>query len=279
MKRAIGNEAKSIVVSLCLICSAQISVAQFVELTAQIDINEWGAHSMVAAQNFHLVVGTNSWRMDGDLCGNCEMTYWFTGDRIIEHTKNTKVPVTDGVELSQEESNRFLGSESTRVFELPDGNPSFSWTARVPQGLELLGRIGWLAFCSGPYLQREGRVVFPPSDEWRELINTKTFSDVTVRFKDSFGLPKLLELYTTNSPKVQPVLQYRVMTSTNIMGWEFPLEFKMAQYRPAPVPGFPGFIAGTNGWELDFVARGKLTAIGPGRRPEVPEAVLKAAVK
>jgi hypothetical protein len=217
--------------------------------------------------------------MDGDLCGNCEMTYWFTGDRIIEHSKVTKIIPEEGVELSQEEINRFLGSESTRAYESPDGNPSFSWTARVADRLGLEARIGWLAFCSGPYLQREGRAVFPPSGEWKELVQTKTFSDVTVRFKDPFGLPKLLELHTTSSPNVQPVLQYRVISSTNIMGWEFPLEFKMAQYRPAPPPGVQGLVVGTNGWELDFVARGRVTAIGAGTRPQVPEAVLKAAGK
>lgn len=270
MKRAFPNKAKGILVLLCLIRSVQITAAQFVDVTAQVDLNEWSAHSIVAARNLHVVVGTNGWRMDGDFCSNCEMTYWFTGDSIIEHTKNTKMPLSDGVKLSQEEINRFIGSESTRVYESLDGNPD---------RLELLGRIGWLAFCSGPYLQREQRVLFPPSDEWKELIHTKTFSDVTVRFKDGFGLPKLLELYTTNNPNVQPVVQYSVITSTNILGWKFPLEFKIAQYRPAPLPGMRGYIAGTNGWELDFVARGRVTAIGPGTRPLVPEAVLKAAGK
>lgn len=279
MKRAIPNKAKGILVLLCLICSVQITAAQFVDVTAQVELNEWSAHSMVVARNLHVVVGTNCWRMDGDFCSNCEITYWFTGDRIIEHSKTTKFIPEEGVELSQEEINRFIGSESTRVYECPDGNPSFSWTARVPDRLELLGRIGWLAFCSGPYLQRERRVVFPPRDDWKELVQTTTFSDVTVRFKDGFGLPASLELYTTNSPNVQPVVQYSVITSTNIMGWAFPLEFKIAQYRPAPVPGVPGFIAGTNGWELDFIARGRVTAIGPGKRPQVPEAVLQAAGK
>jgi hypothetical protein len=280
MKKPIHNKAKGVLLLLSLICSVQITTAQFVELTAQVDVNEWSAHSMVEPYKLHLVVGTNSWRMDGDLCGNCDMTYWFTGDMIIEHSKVTKMPV--GVELSPEEikeMKRFIGSESTRAYESPDGNPSFSWTARVADRLGLTARIGWLAFCSGPYLQREGRAIFPPNDLWKETVPTAAFSDVTVRFNDAFGLPKLLELYMTNCPNVQPVLQYRVMSSTNIMGWEFPLEFKMAQYSAAPLPGIPGIIAGTNGWELNFVARGRVTAIGPGTKPQVPEAVLKAAGK
>src|SRR5215831_18140252 len=108
MKDPIHNRAKGFLLLLSLTCYVQITTAQFVELTAQVDVNEWGAHSMVEVRRLHVVVGTNSWRMDGDFCGNCEMTYWFTGDSIVEHTKVTKMPVTDdGVELSQEEINRF----------------------------------------------------------------------------------------------------------------------------------------------------------------------------
>jgi hypothetical protein len=119
MKRAVTNKAEGFLILLCLIYSVQITPAQFVDVTAQVDVNEWSAHSMVEVRRLHVVVGTNSWRMDGDFCGNCEMTFWFTGDSIIEHTRNTQLPVTDGVELSRGEINRFVGSESTRVYESP----------------------------------------------------------------------------------------------------------------------------------------------------------------
>lgn len=72
------------------------------------------------------------------------------------------------------------------------------------------------------------------------------------------------------TPKTEPVLQYRVISSTNILGWHFPVEFNMAQYRPAPLPESPGVTVGTNGWELEFTARGKLTAIGMGTKPKIP---------
>ena len=85
------------------------------------------------------------------------------------------------------------------------------------------------------------------------------FSDRTLLFADDFfpdglGLPKTVDLYNA---KNQPVVQYRVTASTNVLGWEFPVEFYLAQYGPAE----------TNGWELHFTAKGKLISIGPGADP------------
>src|SRR5690349_3066671 len=70
---------------LSLLYSAPHAVAQFVDLRAQIEVYHW---SLAPARtiNIHCVVGTNSWEMDGDFCGNCDQAYWFTGKRIIEHS-------------------------------------------------------------------------------------------------------------------------------------------------------------------------------------------------
>jgi hypothetical protein len=87
------------------------------------------------------------------------------------------------------------------------------------------------------------------------------------------GLPKSINLYT---PKTEPVLQYRVIDSTNILGWRFPLEFNMAQYRPAPLPESPSITFGTNGWELEFTAKGRVTTIGIGTAPQIPAKFVKA---
>jgi len=87
------------------------------------------------------------------------------------------------------------------------------------------------------------------------------FSDKTVVFGDALGLPESVNLYLTNQ---MPILQYRVLSSTNVSGWQFPLEFYLAQYRPAMVPDSHKF--GTNGWELQLTARGKVTAIGVGTK-------------
>lgn len=167
-----------------------------------------------------------------------------------------------------------VGSQITRVVASTDGNPG--QPVRHVDHLTMAAQIAWLAFCSGPCLKHEGRELFPPSDLWKELVNTQRFSDKTVTFDDTLGLPKALSLYIANG---QPVLRYFVTSSTNVLGWQFPLEFRMAQYRPAPLPEAAWMTVGTNGWELELSARGRVTAAAVGTEPRIPPNVLKAASK
>src|SRR5258705_4322263 len=230
------------------------AAAQFVDVSAEVEFTEW--HSGTVTPHLwavRCVAGTNSWQMDGNFSSNAKTTYWFTGTNIIQYSVVNK----------QLEENGFLGaaigSQTRRIYASVDGNPG-TLSACLPDGsrrnsgpdqLTTLGRIAWLAFCSGPCLKRDGRLIFPPSDLWKELICAPSgFSDRTTVFPDAFGLPKNVVLYTTNG---QPVLQYSVTASTNVLGWEFPLEFYLAQYRPAYSPDSRRF--GTNGWELQLTAK------------------------
>jgi hypothetical protein len=136
-------------------------------------------------------------------------------------------------------------------------------------------RIVWLAFCSGPVLKREAHTVFPPSDLWKPLVPASFFRDSTKLFQSKFCMPRTLDLFT---PDNQPVLHYRAVDSTNLLGWDFPLAFRLAQYRPACDP--ETHTCSTNRWELDFIARGKVTAIGPAKRtPAELEATRQGAVE
>jgi hypothetical protein len=91
------------------------------------------------------------------------------------------------------------------------------------------GRMSWLAICSGSYLKREGREIFPPAFTWKFEIWPSFAPDRTIVFEDALGLPKRVDLSTTNG---QPVFVYRVSKSTNMLGWEFPLEFHNPGLRP-----------------------------------------------
>jgi hypothetical protein len=63
----------------------------------------------------------------------------------------------------------------------------------------MVARIGWLAFCSSPCLKSDARNIFPPSDLWKELVSASTFNDRMTQFNDALGLPKTINLSTTNS--------------------------------------------------------------------------------
>jgi hypothetical protein len=187
------------VMLLCLLCSAPRAAGQFVDLRAQIEFYDWST-TPAKVVNVHCVVGTNSWEMDGDFCSNCDPTYWCTGKRIIEHSITTKTLPNDSKNLGAP-----VGAEIERVAESVDGNPG-TLSACGPNGeqrnigpdyLCSWARVVWLAYCSGPCLKRPGRLIFPPSDLWKDLICAPSgFSDRTEVFDDVLGLPKSVNLYT-----------------------------------------------------------------------------------
>jgi hypothetical protein len=237
------------------------AMAQYVDLSAQIEVRVWSKQpdtrsflqdslAELRPLTVDCVVSSNSWVIEhGDFYkGSDKMTYWFTGTNMIVYNLVNGVPP----------------ASFGRLIASTDGNPGRP--AHQPDQLPMVARIAWLAFCSGPCLKREGREIFPPSDLWKDLLNAKRFSEETVPFDDPLGLPKFMNLNTENG---QPVMQYRVLSSTNVSGWEFPLEFRVAQYRP--VHGFPRPATETNGWQLEFTATGKVTAIMPASQPKLPQ--------
>lgn len=265
------NIRKWLMLLLFALLPAQFAIAQFADLKAEIQVSDWQIKRLNTwTTSVHCVVGTNSWQMEGDFSRNASVSYWFTGTNIIEENVVTKDLSEDVKDINRPGfpyvTAPAIGTRSKRYYESIDGNPGR--TVRNLDQLTMVARVGWLAFCSGPALRREGRQIFPPSDLWKELVCTDHFVDRTTTFQDSLGLPETMDLYTTNS---QMVVQYRATSSTNIMGWQFPLAFELVQYRPAPVPGFPHITEGTNGWELQFIAKGKVDAVNIGTAPHSSE--------
>ncbi len=247
----IGWMEKSAIL-LSVLLPSQLCAGQFVEVTAEVETAFWSSEGLTPfyyhlaagsrpnAYTVHCVVGTNGWRMDGDFFSrNATVTWWFTGTNLISQTQ-------------LETGRRFV-----HKYESADGNPTKP--ARQSDLLELTGRIAWLAFCSGPCLRREERRLFPLNSFWKEFMDAPAgFSDNRWCYKDGLGLPEAFSLYTAND---QPIVQYRVMRSTNMLGWQFPLEFSLVEYRPAAL---------SHGMELDLIARGRVTRIGVQSELEFP---------
>jgi hypothetical protein len=255
------------ILALHLIVPMFCAAAQFVDLTVQMEINQWsywllqdqrsqsGRESIFdKTATVHCVIGTNTWLMEGDFYRNSFTKIWFTGTNIIEETVITQEP--SGAELKQPHVSKFgltsppVGQKTTQTYYTADGNPGRP--IREPDLMHLRGNICWLALCSGPALQREGRPLFPPSALWKQLVSAPAgFTDKTTVFKDGLGLPRSIELFT---PEQRRIFQYQVRQTTNINGWEIPLEFYGVQYQPAE----------TNSWELHLTYKGRVTAINVG---------------
>ena len=139
--------------------------------------------------------------------------------------------------------------KTTQIYPSPTGRPVGQDKANV----------GWLAFCSGPYLKQRGRLIpLPVQEPWYpQLAN----SDQTVAFNDDLGLPKSADLYGTNG---ESVCHYEVLQSTNFLGWAFPTRFKVTQ------SGGPGGGDGLAQWSgAELVLFGQLTSIRVGATPKI----------
>lgn len=103
----------------CLLFPLYSRAEQFVELTAEIELNDWdywllgdkdatknSASIFEKSYPVRCVVGTNTWMMEGGFSRNTKKIFWFTGTNIIAY------PVA-----SQ------LGRREARLYESSDGNP------------------------------------------------------------------------------------------------------------------------------------------------------------
>jgi hypothetical protein len=261
--------------------------AQFVDLTAEVEIHDWdywffsdqigkypgqeGTPSIFDEnRTAHCVIGADSWMIETHF-PTFNVTRWFTGTNIIAHTLITKETPDSIIKATSEHAiaatSPQVGQTYTTVQNSIDGNPGRPVRVADLMGFDLPATTSWLAFCSGSALRRERRQIFPPSAFWKEsTIAFSGWSDATQIFQDGLGLPKSINLVFTNG---QSIFQYQVRRSTNVLGWNFPLEFYAVQYLPV----------GTNAWKLHMTFRGRVTSIGPGSPLEIPADILKSIQK
>ena len=285
MKITLNRQALELASTLSLAFALQCGAAQFVELKAEVEIEDWDALFLFdkvgkwpgsdhppsifrQRPTERCVVGANTWLLE-TTSENMKLTYWFTGTNIIVHTLVTRQTPDDFIKRASEISKLAMtsvpvGHRYTRIYESVDGNPGRPVRVADLMGFDITAKVCWLAFCSAPSLKHEGRKIYPPSDFWKESsLVWSGWSDHTEVFQDSLGLPKTMTLVTTNN---QCIFQYQVHTSTNVLGWNFPLEFYGVQYLPT----------GTNAWKLAQTLKGKVTAIGAAAEPRIPAEVMKA---
>src|SRR5689334_2808323 len=232
MKKPLITQAQRWALMFCLLLPLHCAAERFVELSAEVAFDAWDyrlfrdrinndpgqSHLMLPSvfttnSVLRCVVGTNTWMMEFD-SENAKTTYWFTGTNIIQN-----MVITRDMPGRPRTGERF-----TETYPSSDGNPGRP--VRMPD-IRGPGSICWMSFCSGAFLKHAGRQIFPPDSLWKESILADSgWSDKVVAFEDGLGLPKSLDLIATNS---QPIFQYQVHKSTNVMGWNFPLEFYCIQ--------------------------------------------------
>ena len=259
---------------------APSGAGQFVELTAEIEVMDWSYLFWTDREDLprrrtslftkwegppiRCVVGTNSWMMEGPFSSNADVTYSFTGTNINRRTVITReLPEADLKRMSKiglpVVKSPAAGSVTTRSDPSADGNPAKP--VRVIDLMDTGPKVCWLAFCSAPALKSNESWVALPSDLWKQNLASAKFTNDILRFEDGLGLPRSITVCTAAG---ELVMQYQVHQSTNVLGWNFPTEFYLAQYKPLRSRG-------TNAWEVLITAKGRVTAIAAGAEPQIPQ--------
>jgi hypothetical protein len=269
--------------------------AQYLEIRAEIETRTYPllieGSKETARRSFSVlcIVGADVWQIENDFPANSEHAWFYDGTNVIQRSKRIRPASDDVTEKLRKGFGLapvpFTVAESNvtiRIVPSPMGHPLGDPGVNIP----------WLAFCSGPYLRREGRLIPLPVSHLRRPGGEFAYSDRTETFNDGFGLPRKVELFTSRAHNEvgfsQTVLQnyygieekrpgpavnfadlifgfqegalkfrYVVLDSTNFLGWNIPLEFEYSQKERlldgALVPRYSG--------------AGRVTSITEGTRP------------
>jgi hypothetical protein len=235
--------------------------AQFVEISASIELTSYRSgetNEEVKAKSRLIssvcIAGTNSWRIEDDWVRGGLNKWFFDGTNVYESLQIVSPP-------SQELQHHLqkAGGPAMVPFEMAKSNLTINiWPSSDghPMGDETVN-IEWLAFCSGPYLQRVGRVIPLPCEMLRHTPDRYAYTDQTEVFPDAFGLPRLVDLFmsrerylssvddfykgwgirylewmrrgVTNITEGALTFHYAVTATTNFLGWTYPLRFEFFQ--------------------------------------------------
>jgi hypothetical protein len=263
---ALSRRFRFAVLAFCLfLFLGDAGAAQFVEVTAEMEMVRWdhgGQHEppspVLKTWRTRCVVGTNSWLMETGFAPTRD-AWLFNGSNLVTHSVITDYP-SDRKELFKKNHPEIVvgkGYSATNASQI--GGPFFR--AAIIAGLPLtsssssLMNIPWLAFCSGTYLKaKSGAIPLPTFDYWSYGIR---YTNHTTLYEDNLGLPRAVDF---NTSKNQPLCRYRVLESTNVLGWNFPLRFEIAEYREHP----------DGHWELNESTSGRVIDIRPGEAPQLP---------
>jgi len=253
MKDALTNKAQKLVAAVCLwlLFTPNKSPAQFVEVCAEVQITSWhmkdpAGQPIEKRGSFRTrcVVGTNAWSIEHDYIANGEESWWFTGSNLVKH-----VVITKEIPPEKMPGHRYgappIGQQITNFYDSMDRHLSGSLGVKLP----------WLAFCSSGFLKRDGRGI-PVSIAGFEK-DESDYSQQTSVFDDAFGLPRSVKFFSRGN---QLTYEYQVEQSTNVLGWSFPLRFKMASYR----------LTRDGSWEPHGAASGRVTSIREGTKAQIP---------
>lgn len=201
--------------------------------------------------SFVCVTGTNEWWIENDFTTTGESKWHFDGRTVYRSLRVTEPDAEETRDklawtVPYEQAKTNLG---IHIWPSLDGHPLGDIVVNIP----------WLAFCSGTYLKREGRLIPLPATTLRHTRDRFAYTDQTETFNDALGLPRTVDLFTSKAlleasedafdeeaffgtryaawkKKIVAELEEGVLTFhyaatdwTNFFGWIFPTKFEFFQ--------------------------------------------------
>jgi hypothetical protein len=263
---------------------------RYVEATAEITM-KWASPTnpsvlAIGAQYRAIcTIGLDRWRIDHNFSRNADIQMFWDGTNVYECTLPRPDPpshsdMTNQLAKMGIASLPYEAVKDMRFIDItPGGQPLTDAGAN----------LAWLAFCSGPYLKGLPETVPLPLQPPRISPDSFAYAAKVVCYEDELGLPSQVEWSGSRAaaaagrmdyrlsrnnrmlwfrsaawrPPREGILRasYRVLESTNFLGWRFPVSFEAVRY------GGLGFSDGT----ISCTASGRLTAL---READPPRTVL-----
>ncbi len=244
--------------------------AQFLKISIELEVTSASSRDSdrAAASKSHFIsalciAGTNTWRIEDDFVRGGKRAWFFDGTNVYHSLRRTE-PMPDEARERFQKTTRLAVAPfeeaqsvvSIHIWPSDDGCPMGDVAANLP----------WLAFCSGSYLARPGRLVPLAASLLRHTRDRFAFTDKTTLLEGSPGLPRTIDLYTSRSlflaseqafdreaffgdrytawvNKTAASLRegvhtfhYEVLETTNVLGWRVPTKFEYVQYPRAYEP-------------------------------------------
>ena len=241
------------------------AAAQYIEITAEIESlayrsDQPDAEAKARPKRFSVlcITGNGRWRIENDWVAGGLNKWLFDGTNIYESLQVIKPP-------PEETQERLKGTLrfATVPFDQAKSNLTIHiWPAKDSHPLGDVGvNIPWLAFCSGPCLKREGRLISLPCEILRHTPDRYAYTDKTETFQDACGLPSSIDLFLSKTLYLSSVedfyndwgtdkaasysewmkravtnledgvltFHYAATATTNFLGRTFPLRFEFFQ--------------------------------------------------
>lgn len=261
MKATLAGWARKCILLLFLTAVPRGASGQFVEISANIELTSYRSaetNEEIKAKSRLIssvcITGTNKWRIEDDWVQGGLNKWFFDGTNVYESLQVVRPPPQEMQHNLEKTSGfRSVSFERARsnltinIWSSSDGDPMADETVN----------IAWLAFCSGPYLRREGRLIPLVCDEGRHTPDRYAYTDQTEVFPDAFGLPRSVDLFmsrerylssvdsfykgwgvrylpwmrraVTNITEGALTFHFAVTATTNFLGRTFPLRFEFFQ--------------------------------------------------